>query len=56
MEAIVGTAADIELKMSILQGPLADGDKDASLDHLSEIKDMLGELSEELKIQEKVAS
>jgi hypothetical protein len=54
IESIVDTAADIELKISVLQATLVDGDRDAALDQLEEIKGLLSDLSEELQIEEKL--
>jgi hypothetical protein len=54
IESIVDTAADIEFRMSVLQSTLADGDGDAALDQLEDIKEMLAVLSEELQIEDKL--
>jgi hypothetical protein len=54
IESIVDTAADIELRISVLQATLADGDGNAALDQIEEIKGLLADLSEELQIEEKL--
>jgi len=56
IEVVVETAEDIELEIGYLQDTLRNGDKEASLDHLSDIKVLLGELSEELQIEDRFAS
>jgi hypothetical protein len=49
IEAVVDTAEDIEFEIGQLQETLRNGDRETSLDHLSGIKALLGELSEELQ-------